>query len=519
MSLPVQVSSGSETRQGKLGPGATWGLIIVGVGLGIVVAYLVVAGDWPIALGLGLALPGIIVLHRYPFLGLIIWLLLAPFLMTTNSEMLRRMYWVIHRALPVAAVGLVILSSMLGLRRRKLPKLGWAELAMAGYLVVSQLSIVYLSNDVLATTYHLYDRVFIPMCLYLLIRLSAPDEQDLQRLMPIVFFVCASQSMIGILSWVAPGLLPSMWVERYVGERTIGSLVNPGTYTTVLIFSGVLTLHAGLNRKPGLVRTLYVSTFLVACLCVFLSFTRSSWLGGVAVILGLVFLYPKFMIRLSLVGLLALVVLGGGLLASQLTRANERLTSEQAEESALSRLPVYYASFRMIEAKPMFGWGYGNFDRFDRQFQGRVLDLVNPEKDHASHNVYLTIGAEQGLIGLLLFLAPMLWWLVFSLKALPKMPSEGFWSRKLLIVLWLIILCQVIVSNFFNIYVVVGLGMWWITLGLIANLVQAVLEPAESASPADARLEVSGREEGSLGHLEIAPMATDLKGEPGEQVI
>jgi O-antigen ligase len=516
MSLPVRMSSGSETKQSRLGPGVTWGLIIVGVGLGIAVAYLVVAGDWPIALGLGLALPGIILLHRYPFLGLIIWLALAPFLMTTQTEMLRRMYWVIHRALPVAAVGLIVLSSMLGIRRRKLPKLSWAELAMAGYLVVSQFSIVYLSNDVMATTFHLYDRVFIPMCLYLLIRLSAPDERDLRRLMPIVFFVCASQSMIGILSWVAPGLLPSMWVEQYVGERTIGSLVNPGTYTIVLIFSGLLLLHAGLNRKPGLVRTLYVSAFVVACLCVFLSFTRSSWLGGVAVILGLVFLYPKFMIRLSLVSVLAVAVLGAGLLASQFTRANERLTSEQAEESALSRLPIYYAAFRMVEAKPLFGWGYGNFDRFDRQFQGRVLDLVNPDKDHASHNVYLSIGAEQGIIGLSLFLAPMLWWLVLSLRVLPKMPREGFWSRKLLIVLWLIILFQVIVSNFFNVYVVVGLGIWWVTLGLIGSVVQAYLKPAESASPAHVHPETSGREVESRGHLAIEPMASDLKGEPGE---
>ena len=516
MSLPVRMSSGSETEESRLGPGATWGLIILGVGLGIAVAYLVVAGDWPIALGLGLALPSIIMLHRYPFLALIIWLLLAPFRMTTQTEMFRRMYWVIHRALPVAAVGLIILSSMLGIRRRKLPKLGWAELAMAGYLVVSQLSIVYLSNDVLATTYLLYDKVFIPMCLYLLIRLSTPDERDLQRLMPIVFFVCASQSMIGILSWVAPGLLPSMWIEQYVGERTIGSLVNPSTYTIALIFSGLLLLHAGINRKPGLVRTLYVSAFVVAYLCVFLSFTRASWLGGLAVILGLVFLYPKFMVRLSLVGLLAMAVLGGGLLASQLARANERLTSEQAEESALSRLPVYYAAFRMVEAKPLFGWGYGNFDRFDRQFQGRVLDLVNPDKDHASHNVYLTIGAEQGIIGLSLFLAPMLWWLLLSLRALPKMPREGFWSRKLLIVLWLIILFQIIVSNFFNVYVVVGLGIWWVTLGLIASVVQASLKPADSASPAHVRPGTSGREVESRGHLAIAPISSHLKGEPGE---
>jgi len=42
---------------------------------------------------------------------------------------------------------------------------------------------------------------------------------------------------------------------------------------------------------------------------------------------------------------------------------------------------------------------------------------------------------------------------------------------------WLIMLAFVVVNNFGNMFVVFGLGIWWLTLGLIANMVYPYLEP------------------------------------------
>ena len=58
------------------------------------------------------------------------------------------------------------------------------------------------------------------------------------------------------------------------------------------------------------------------------------------------------------------------------------------------------------------------------------------------------------------------------------MPSQGFLSRKLLIVLWLIALNYIVVTNFSNMRVVFGLGLWWVTLGLIAHMTHAHRAPA-----------------------------------------
>jgi len=455
-------------------------IILLGIVLGILEAYLVVNGNWQVAFGILVLLPGFIFLHKYPWLALAIWLILDPFLLLTVTGAERRVYWIIHRAVPVLAVMVILVSSALQIKKRQLPKLGWIELAMAGYLCLSIFSVWTSNEDPLATTYLLYDRVFIPMCLYLVARFTITDEQSLKRLLPVMFFISISQAAIGILSWSFPGLLPPEWLTKQ--GRTTGSLVNPSVYTATITFTGLLVLHAALSkddnssteRKLGRGRffqAISIITFCIVIYCIFISFSRASWVAGILVLLGLFPLYPKFMTKLSFVGLCAIALLGGWLLSSQIQWAQERLNSAESERSALSRLPVFYAAYRMFQLKPVFGWGYGNFDQYDRQFQARVADLANDNKDHASHNLYLTTVAEQGIVGLALYMAPVVGLFIATLKVFPKLPKSGFWSRKLLIIFWFVILSFFIVNNFSNMRVVFGLGMWWITLGLIANLV------------------------------------------------
>lgn len=450
--------------------------------LSVLTAYLVTAGLWPVAVGLLLAFPGFVLLNKYPLFGLLVWLVAVQFLMNTESSALRMVYWVLHRMLPPITVIVIVLCSWLKIDDRKLARLSWPELAMLGYLVVTQFSIAYLASNLMGTTYWLYDRVFVPMCLYLIVRLLSPTEADVQRIVPAALFVVGVQAFIGNLSWIVPSAVPSMWMGMHAGSRTTGTLINPVIYTSTLSFCSLLVLHAGLTRARGLVRTLYIATFLVAQYCIFISFTRSSWLGGLVGIAGVTYLHPKFMVRMVLVCMLIAGV-AGGIFSQQLSQASERMNSEESEESALSRLPIYYASIQMFRAKPLFGWGYSNFDRYDRDFQARVADLVNPAKDHASHNLYLTILAEQGLSGFLLYMTPFFWWLFHTVRLWSRMPRDGFWSRKLVIVLWLVAAHFVIVNNFFNMIIVYSLGIWWITLGMIG----ALLTRFERESQADDR--------------------------------
>lgn len=471
MSL-ISSLSGSGVKKDKSDIVWALGLILLGMSLSVAIAHLVVNGQWHFALGLIVAIPTGILLHQYPFLSLIVWLFLTPFLVSTDSGSIRKVYWIIHRALPLATLGVIILSSLFRAHRFKLPKLGWAEAAMAGYVIVSVLSILYLNDDVKATLIHYYDRILIPMCLYLLVRLLHPGEKAMRWLVPVLTFIVISQSIIGLLSWIAPQLLPSPWLGR-AGTRTEGSFSAYSVFTSTMAFCGLFILHAAINEKLKIRRIWYVSLFSLTILMIFFSFSRGSWLAGVLIILGLICLYPKFMLRYSIIVIpVIMLILSGGYMSDHLNWARQRFYSEQSKEAAGSRLPIYYASYRMFEAKPLFGWGFGNFDRYDRQFQTGIGEFT-AQKDHASHNVYLTLIAEQGIIGFSLFILPAFWWLVQTLKGWSNIPRHDFINRNLIFVFWLVILFHFVVNNFSNMRVVFGLGMWWITLGLIASTVNS----------------------------------------------
>lgn len=430
------------------------------------IAFLIAHGYWRIALILIIFLPIVVILHKYPTTSLVIWLLVAPFLVNAQTAANRQMFWIVHRALPPLTIGLVILGGVLQLRKDKKPKFNLIEISLLGYIGVSLLSIFLLNRDPLATFYQFYDRVIIPMFLYLIVRLFFDFERDSKWLIPVSFFVVLTQLVVGLLALFAPAILPQQWIDS--AGRIVGTLETESVYSTTLIFFGTLLLHEGIRKSKLSIRLLYLSVFFLAGFGTFISFSRASWLGAAIVILGLIFLYPKRMLLMLLIVFPLVAFLGVGFLSEQFRFANERLNSR---ETALDRLPIYYAAVRMFESKPMTGWGYGNFDIFDRDFQGRVADVVNPEKDHASHNLYLTLLAEQGIIGVSLYLIPVFLWLFHASKFARRTPNNSIVGRGLIFILCLTLFNHIIVNMFSNMRVPFGLGIWWIALALIANIV------------------------------------------------
>ena len=455
--------------------------LLAGLGVGFLIGFLVVTGNWIFAVGFVFALPVFILLHKYPWLAVLIWLFLAPMFAITTDSASRQFYWVIHRALPPATIMIMLVASALGINKRRFPKLGFPELMMAGYVLVSLLSILSLNDEPKATFYEFYDRVISPMCLYLIIRLWSPSADDLRRLAPVVFFLLVSQSLIGLMAWYVPHLLPSAWIDEEL--RTTGSLGSYGAYAATMLFAGLFLLQSALNRQAGWLRLLYMLSFAVAGFGVFMSFSRGAWAAGALVLVGLLLIDQKRMIVVGLVVVPLIYFLAQGPLSSQVDWASERLYSERSEQSALVRLPVIQASLKMLLEKPFFGWGYENFNRYDWQFYQPVQGVAAPVKDISSHNFYLTLLAEQGIIGTLLFLFPFFWWLARSLKEMRTLPAEGFWSKRSLILSWLFIFAYIIINMFHNMRVVFGLSLWWVGLALIANAVERPREVESSTTP------------------------------------
>jgi hypothetical protein len=457
---------------GTLAPVAGAALGAAAIVGGAVIGSLVGAGIWYVALVLILGLPAFVLLHRHPLLAVSVWLVVSPLVSATDGTGVRHLYWFVHRALPVAALAALAVSTLLGLRARPLPRLGWPEVLMGGYVAVTLLSIGYTAPDALANVYILYDTVVVPMCLYLLVRLSDPGEAEVRMLVPAVVFILFTQTAVGLLAWNAPEVLPDEWARK-AGERTTGTLRSADVFGTTMAFCGLFLLHVGVQTRRARERVAATALFLLAMLMVFLSFSRASWLAGLVAATGALLMYRRYLGQLALLVVpILLVVWASGAFTQQFDLAEYRLTSAQSEESALSRLPAAQAALRMFDQEPAVGWGYQNFDLYSRPFQGQVGDLVGAAKPHASHNLYLTVLAEQGVVGLVLLVGPVVVWLMRTRASIPYMPGTGLLGRELVLSLWLIVAAYHVTNNFSRMYVTTGLGLFWLTLGLLASVVE-----------------------------------------------
>ncbi|MFP4393680.1 MAG: O-antigen ligase family protein [Anaerolineales bacterium] len=452
----------------------------------MLVALLLARGSWLLALGVLFAAPAGMLLNHYPWLSVIVWFVLMPFLPfeTVGS----RVFWLVHRALIPLAMGLAILARALEVKAYKPVKVGWAELSMVMYLVVAGVSVLLTRSSPLIYLYELYDRMFVSFAAYWLVRVLRPGAEDMRRLVLPMFLVCVGEIVLGFWGRYAPQTLPPIWDIARMGTRMSGTFTNPTPYAYTLIVCMVFIFHEAMHRQSDIVRWLLILTFCLGLFCIFLTFTRGCWLASAPVLLGLLILYPKTMSLLLITTIVAAGILSGTILADEVAFALKRLG---VQDTVDSRIVLANAGREMFYAKPLWGWGFGNYDRYDWKFMVRVGSAAPTDWDinkGTSHNTYLTILAEMGLVGFFLQFFAVLWWLRLTIKVLPRLPREGFWSWRLLVLLWLsiifyLIATQVMDARFFW----HAIGTWWFSLGLVANMVQAYLRPEDFGLPHWAR--------------------------------
>jgi hypothetical protein len=71
-----------------------------------------------------------------------------------------------------------------------------------------------------------------------------------------------------------------------------------------------------------------------------------------------------------------------------------------------------------------------------------------------------------------------LWWVRWRSRR-ARLPKTGFLSGQLVAALWLIVAAHVVVNNFSRMQVPFGFGIWWLTLGLIATVVDRYRQAPE----------------------------------------
>lgn len=465
---PVGPPAGLEPRGarrrpspvGSVGP-LSW--LIVALVLAVLAAVVVVAGAWMLVLAVPIGLAIAILLYRYPFTAVLIWLLLFPFFLS-GSPLL---YWGFHRLLIPGTLALVIIART----RHRGPQarifIEPAEWAMPAFVLIGLVSIVLLSPNYADGLAHLYDRFFIPFAMYWLIRFIAPGHRELRLLALAAVAVIAAQVTVGTLSWVAPSVLPADWVAL-AGFRTTGSLGNVAVYSSTLFVCATLLLVDWGMASP-VRRIAYAIAIAAAAVFIVLTFSRGSWLAAAVVSAVFLLLYPRRILRIAIPVAIVAVILAATVFSAPVGFAMERLGDE---DTAQSRIVGDVASLRMIERQPFIGLGYDTYNLNWEKFKTRVEEI--PVKTGStSHNTYLTVMAELGIPAFLLLITPVVYWLIQTWRMRRRLARVRPFGLTYVTFLWVAILFHFTVSNFMDMYRFnyFGTTVFWLIVGLIAAAV------------------------------------------------
>jgi len=206
-------------------------------------------------------------------------------------------------------------------------------------------------------------------------------------------------------------------------------------------------------RKGGCVLLILAMLY-----CILYSFTRSAYVG---VLLGLIVLGLVKDKRL-LVPIAALLIFWASVLpVSVVERINMTVTEEgELEPSAAGRLDIWKSCMELFKKDPLFGVGFQVIP-----FSGWHLT--------SAHNLYVTLLAESGILGLSLLLGLF----AIALRSawrLYKRASDNFFKALGLGVFLSVIVCMT--TNFFGdhwTYIQIG-AFFWALLGMTvrANLIE-----------------------------------------------
>jgi len=448
-------------------------LVVLSIALALAVGWLASQGHDRTTFVVAVAIPLVILLFRYPWTAVLLFVGLLP-LFAVGDGQAGVETWLIGRLLVPVMLMVALAYRMLGLSRSYF-RLSLADVAIAGFLILALVNIQLLAGNPLRETTAFYDHVLVPIALYGLIRVVEPREGELQWLLWLLIGLLLVEAAVGALSWLAPSVLPSEWLGR-AGERTVGTVRGPAPYTSTLMVGAMMAIAFMQVRRGELSRIGLFAVVAIAFVGIAISFSRGSWAGAALVMLGL-FVFQR-RIAFRLVGIFALLVVALAVVSSGAiaTFAGDRLADADTAES---RLVTNNAAIRMIQLRPLLGFGYGNFELFDESLKVRVGDM--PAQEGSAHHTFLALAAENGLPALALYIFPVVWLLWLTLRRWRQVTSRDPLHGPLLIAMWLAMAHLIVVMNFMDMLhsSTWGTALWWLCLGVIHVVLTRGSRPEE----------------------------------------
>ncbi|MCJ7545950.1 MAG: O-antigen ligase family protein [Deltaproteobacteria bacterium] len=212
-------------------------------------------------------------------------------------------------------------------------------------------------------------------------------------------------------------------IGRLEAGRIFSTFLLPSHFATFLGVTIPLSTAFVLTNK-GWLRYLFGLAMALQVFALYLTKSFSGWLSLILACGFFAFIYlgyikkvkVRYLISFFAALILVLALIFAGL---SLTRPDNPLASIENNPLVL-RILNWGTTVAIIRDNPWVGKGLDTFGLIYPSYQKPGVNIV-----HHSHNTYLQLGVEMGIIGTIVFIWLACWWLWRTLAILNKMKEKG----------------------------------------------------------------------------------------------
>jgi len=197
------------------------------------------------------------------------------------------------------------------------------------------------------------------------------------------------------------------------GLRLVGPGMDPNSYAQYMLFLVPLAFERFLNENRRVLKLLAFWALIASLLAIIFTFSRSGFVALAVVLVVFFIYYPPRLVHVALVLLAGLALLP--VLPDQYTERMKTLvylipgisgesdslrSSVSQDTSFRGRLSENIVGLQVSLDYPVLGVGLDNFKAHYQEYSEH-LGLDRRREGRSSHNLYLEIAAEFGIMGLL----------------------------------------------------------------------------------------------------------------------
>jgi len=334
---------------------------------------------------------------------------------------------------------------------------------------------------------------------YMTVRI-AQDEGGEKKILFLLLGVGTLSSLYGVLQYLGIELIWGQQVDPFSG-RSVSTFGNPNFLSTYLVLVIPIIVALIFSARSYLQKILFVVLCIVNMFGLFVTQTRSSWLGlfvSMLVMGGVIIVRHRDMIRknarwiavfLLLLALVTVFPLAGGRRPLILNSLLERIESivDLKQQAYVQRFLIWSSAVSVFMEQPLTGCGWGNFEILYPFHQGKYITRKEyaPYRTHANnaHNEILEMLTQIGLAGLGLYI----WvFLVFFREAFRVYRETRKEESRIMVMALIASIIGAFVDNMLNVSIHFPMPavIFWINMGLIFGIGRSAMKgkPVRSLS-------------------------------------